>query len=331
MNPTTTRMPKVTNNPWDRLTIGDARRVNGGGNHDYFWIMLEGSRPGVMLKLDENQKLVEPLPVLRSIDTRYRVVGDRQSLVISLVDQTLTGLFETFCRDIVAAGEAVAGREEALVRTVQRTRRWHHLLRGGSTGELGVEEQMGLVGELAFLRELVAGIGPEAACAAWKGPEGASKDFEFPPACIEVKARRAAARPFVSISSVDQLADVPGARLFLRVTDIATSMAPEGMTLHDHVAATMAAIQASEFAVARLDQLLTGIGYDPAHRYDDRRWFIGVSRDFEVVDGFPRITPPLDSGIDNVRYSVGLAECASFELASPLLDILGRLEHERPR
>ncbi len=73
----------------------------------------------------------------------------------------------------------------------------------------------------------------------------------------------------------------------------------------------------------RLDQLLTGIGYDPAHRYDDRRWFIGGNRDFEVMDGFRVSRHPLDSGIDNVRYSVGLAVCASFELASPLLEILG--------
>lgn len=312
----------MENNPWDRLAVGDARRVNGHGNHDYFWIMLEGSRPGLILKLDAQQELVEPLPVLRSIDSRYRVVGDRQSLVISLIDQSLIGLFETFCRDLVTAGEQAAGREEALVRTVRRTRRWHHLLRGGTTGELGLEEQMGLVGELAFLRELVASFGPDAACEAWKGPEGASKDFEFPSACIEVKARRAAARPSVSISSLDQLADVDNARLFLRVTDVATAMAPEGMTLHDHVASTIAVLQTSEFAVTRLDQLLMDIGYDPAHRYDDRRWFIGGNRDFEVSDGFPRISPPLDSGVDNVRYSVGLAECAPFELVSPLLDVL---------
>jgi len=321
------RMQKVMEtNPWDRLAVGDARRVNGHGNHDYFWIILEGSRPGVVLKLDGQQKLVEPLPVLRSIETRYRIVGDRQSLVISLIDQTLIGLFETFCRDIVAAGEQASGREEALVRTVQRARRWHHLLRGGATGELGLEEQMGLIGELVFLRELVANFGPDAACEAWKGPEGASKDFEFPSACIEVKARRAAARPSVSISSLDQLADVDNARLFLRVTDVATAMAPEGMTLHDHVAATITVLQASEFAVNRLDQLLMDSGYDPAHRYDDRRWFIRGNRDFEVMDGFPRISPPLASGVGNVRYSVGLAECAPFELASPLLDVLQEIE-----
>lgn len=310
------------NNPWDRLTIGDARRVNGQGKHDYFWIVLEGSRPGVILKLDEHQELVEPLPVLRSIDARYRVVGERQSLVISLVDQTLIGLFEAFCRDIVAAGEQGASHQEALARTVQRTRRWHHLLRGGSTGELGVEEQMGLVGELAFLRELAVEFGPDAACEAWKGPEGASKDFEFPHACIEVKARRAAARPFVAISSVDQLADVDGARLFLRVTEITTAMVPEGLTLHDHVATTMAALQTSAFAVTRLDQLLLDVGYDAAHRYDDRRWFIGGSRDFEVMQGFPRIVPPLSSGVENVRYSLALTECEPFEIVLPLSNVL---------
>ncbi|NKM65288.1 PD-(D/E)XK motif protein [Rhizobium leguminosarum bv. viciae] len=316
-------MPKVTkNNPWDRLGVGEARRVNSQGKYDFFWIMLEGLRPGLILKLDEGQLLVEPLPILRSIDTRYRLVGDRLSLVLSLGDNGLIELFEALCRNIADGGEQAANHQDALFHTVQRTRRWHHLLRGGSTGELTLEEQRGLIGEIAFLQELAAMIGPEAAIEAWKGPDGASKDFEFPNICVELKARRSAAKPYVAISSVEQLADVDGARVFLRVTDVTAAMTPEGLTLHDHVAATLLALQTSAFAVARFDQMIFDFGYDPVHKYDGRRWFIGESREFEVLEGFPRIVPPIASGVTDVRYSIGLAECAPYALAEPLLDII---------
>ncbi|MGO7323788.1 PD-(D/E)XK motif protein [Rhizobium ruizarguesonis] len=311
------------NNPWDRLGVGEARRVNSQGKYDFFWIMLEGLRPGLILKLDEGQLLVEPLPILRSIDTRYRLVGDRLSLVLSLGDNGLIELFEALCRNIADGGEQAANHQDALFHTVQRTRRWHHLLRGGSTGELTLEEQRGLIGEIAFLQELAATIGPDAAIEAWKGPDGASKDFEFPNICVELKARRSAAKPYVAISSVEQLADVDGARVFLRVTDVTAAMTPEGLTLHDHVAATLLALQTSAFAVARFDQMIFDFGYDPVHKYDGRRWFIGESREFEVLEGFPRIVPPIASGVTDVRYSIGLAECAPYALAEPLLDIIG--------
>jgi hypothetical protein len=195
-------------------------------------------------------------------------------------------------------------------------------LRGGSTGELTVEEQRGLIGEIAFLQELAATIGPDAAIEAWKGPDGASKDFEFPNICVELKARRSAAKPYVAISSVEQLADVDGARVFLRVTDVTAAMTSEGLTLHDHVAATLLALQTSAFAVARFDQMIFDFGYDPVHKYDGRRWFVGESREFEVLEGFPRIVPPIASGVADVRYSIGLAECAPYALAEPLLDII---------
>ncbi|MGO6676460.1 PD-(D/E)XK motif protein [Rhizobium leguminosarum] len=310
------------NNPWDRLGVGEARRVNSQGKYDFFWIMLEGLRPGLILKLDEGQLLVEPLPILRSIDTRYRLVGGRLSFVLSLGDNGLIELFEALCRNIADGGEQAANHQDALFHTVQRTRRWHHLLRGGSTGELTLEEQRGLIGEIAFLQELAATIGPDAAIEAWKGPDGASKDFEFPNICVELKARRSAAKPYVAISSVEQLADVDGARVFLRVTDVTAAMTPEGLTLHDHVAATLLALQTSAFAVARFDQMIFDFGYDPVHKYDGRRWFIGESREFEVLEGFPRIVPPIASGVTDVRYSIGLAECAPYALAEPLLDTI---------
>ena len=310
----------MSNNPWDRLSIGDARRVNGSGHFDFFWIVLEDNVPALALSLATPNLPDHQVPKLRSLDLRYRLINGTQALVLSLTDRSLSDTFVTLCLDVVRAGEAGSDCDQALSLALRRTKRWHYLLRGGVSGELSIEEQRGLVAELAFLRSVVEVKGPEFGLEGWKGPEGASKDFEFPSACVEVKARRAAAKPYVAISSEDQLADVPGARLFLNVTDVASTVEGGGLTLHDQVKIVSSLLLPSPIALARFEDLLMCVGYDATHGYDDRRWIIGEDRVFEVSDGFPRLPTPLPAGVANVRYSIALSACKPFELDVSILD-----------
>jgi hypothetical protein len=54
-------------------------------------------------------------------------------------------------------------------------------------------------------------------------------------------------------------------------------------------------------------------GYVPKEDYDQPVWLLTERRLFEVLDGFPRITPAmLSPGIQNVSYAVLLSECAPF-------------------
>lgn len=310
----------MSNNPWERLSVGDARRVNGIGRYDFFWIVLEDFVPALALKLGTEELPDHRVPKLRSLDLRYRLLNGGHALVISLTDRSLSDTFATLCLDVVRAGEAGSGVDQALSLALHRTRRWHYLLRGGASEELSVEEQRGLVAELAFLRSVVEAKGPEFALEGWKGPEGASKDFEFPRACVEIKARRAAAKPHIAISSEDQLGDVPGARLFLNITDVASAVKGDGLTLHEHVGMISALLTPSPFALARFEDLLVAAGYDAAHKYEDRRWAVGADRVFEVAEGFPRLVTPMPVGVANVRYSIALSACKPFEFGGSVLD-----------
>ena len=240
--------------------------------------------------------------------------------MISLTDPSLSDTFVTLCLDVVRAGEAGSSVDQALALCLHRTKRWHYLLRGGVSDELSVEEQRGLVAELTFLRAVVDAKGPDFAVEGWKGPEGAPRDFEFPQACVEVKARRAASKPYIAISSEDQLADVPGARLFLNVTEVASAMEGEGLTLHEHVGMISARLTPSPFALSRFEDLLVSVGYDAAHRYDDRRWAVGANHVFEVSEGFPRLVSPMPTGVTGVRYSIALTTCMPFEFGGSVID-----------
>ena len=308
------------NNPWEKLYPDDARRVDTGGKYDFFWIMIEPNMPGLMLKLPALPTKIPRLPKLKSLLITFRSVAGGAALVVGLKENSQLELFETLCRDVVTAGEAADDREDALSRSIMRTMRWHHLLRGGRPQGLSVEEQRGLIGELEFLRKLILGLGPETAIESWVGPMGASKDFELIGSCIEVKARRAASKPFVSISSADQLADVEGHRLFLRVSSVSSAILPEGNDLHDHVRMTAELLEGYSEAYYAWEEALYATGYDPINEYDNRRWLLEQAINFEIVEGFPRIKPPLLNGIEGLRYSVSLEACAPFELQKDLIE-----------
>lgn len=319
-------MTRMTTDPWNSIDSGVMKRVDHLGKYDFFWTTIEANAPALLLRLDHGQGEIKPLPKLKNVDVRYRPMGDRNALVVSLIEQSQIDLFEILCRDIVETGEVAESADSALARTIQRTRRWHHLLRSGSLRRLSIEEQRGLVGELSVLRALVETIGPKAAIDAWTGPTGAAKDFELGNVCIEVKAKRTAAKPFVRISSEEQLSDVPGARLFLHVANVASAIKPQGMTLHDHVAETEQLFEPEIDAFDAWEAAIAATGYDTLHDYEDRRWELIDSREFEVINGFPRIETPLTSGVESVTYSIALDACSPFEVQEGVMLIV-KQEH----
>jgi len=307
--------------PWKDITPGTARRVDRNGRHDFFWVRMPDQTPALVLQLSDDTEEYFPLPKLRNVGVFYRIVDGRKSYCITLSDRANIDLFETLCRDVVMAGEAAEDRKSALQRAVRRTTRWHHLLRGGGFGGLSLEEQRGLVGELAFLRELVAMIGPGPAVEAWRGPAESAKDFELPGIYFECKARRSAAHPKVRISSEAQLMDIEGARLFLRVQDVDTALQGDGLNLSAHVAATSQLFEDDIAAQDIWDQRLLETGYDPEEVEEKRTWHLGAVRVFEVSDGFPRITPPLSQGVEEVGYNIRLDACLGFERATDLQEL----------
>ncbi|SOH95517.1 Putative PD-(D/E)XK family member [Monaibacterium marinum] len=301
----------MSNDPWKGLAEGNMRRVDAQGKHDFFWATVENKAPALLMGLGPEAEMVADLPALKNIVVQFRTVNGR-ALVISLLDNAHREIFETLCRDIVTAAECAPDQSAALDRVIRRTRRWHFLLKGGSSEGLSKEEQRGLVGELAFLREISTHVSPETAIEGWTGPEGAAKDFEFPAACIEVKARRGAAKPYVRISSEDQLSDVTGQLLFLRVYDVDSAVIPEGDNLHGHVENTVVLFEDYPDCLNVLEERLEAVGYERGHDYEKRRWIVGTCRTFAVADGFPRITPPLTSGVHHVTYAIDLTECTDF-------------------
>jgi hypothetical protein len=325
--------------PWTGLEAPSAaqtisaRRVDESGPFDFFWgrdidghVLLGLEHPGDPIA-------ARRLPHPRGLDLSDGAVAPGRSLLcIRLVAAEQRDIFRALCEDIVEAAAAAGGEQEALAIALSRTWRWHHLLRGGSSGLLSPEEQKGLIGELSFLRDHVLGVVPARdAVRGWRGPLGAPKDFEIGSVCVEVKARRGASAPYISISSEDQLDDTGLSALFLLVVDLHSSVEGEsGQTLTVHASQARDAVESADLAaVAEFEGLLAAAGFRWSDDYSDTRWTVDESQLYRVDDGFPRIVRAgLEDGVARVRYQAQLAHCASFvcpmDALAVAIDEMGR-------
>ena len=306
-------MPNDT--PWSGLEAGkvDTRRVSASARWNWFWAVMPRADVALVLQLGDLPKPTPDLPKLRNLEIRFQTLPGGPILYIRLKDNAQLELFETLCRDVMAAGELAETEAEALERAIGRTFRWHYLLRGGKLEVLSEEAQKGLIGEIEVLKLLIANIGAKPALTAWTGPSGAPKDFELKTGCIEVKARRGASQPFVKITNEHQLADVLDRRLWLAVLAVDKVQPPHGMTLTEYVSEVTEHLERTEpSAIMDWDLHLADVGYDALHDYSAWRWIVAAPDFHAVTEGFPRIAAPVPLGLSSVSYALALSACTPF-------------------
>lgn len=305
----------LNDTPWSGLEAGkvDTRRVAASAQWNWFWAVMPRTDVALVLQLSNLPTPTPDLPKLRNLEIRFQTLPGGPILYIRLKDSAQLELFETLCRDVMAAGELANTEAEALERAIGRTFRWHYLLRGGRLEGLAEEAQKGLIGEIEVLKLLIASLGAKAALDAWTGPSGAPKDFEFKAGCIEVKARRGASQPFVKIANEHQLADVPGRRLWLGVLAVDKVQPPHGRTLTEYVNEVTELLERTEpSAMMDWDLHLADTGYDVLQDYSPWRWIVSPPEFHSVAEDFPRVTAPVPLGVSDVTYALALSACTPF-------------------
>ena len=265
------------------------------------------------------------------VEKRERSDEDMLLVSVILESEEDADIFARLSEDIIEVVASADNERAAVTAFIERTWKWHALLRGKRRAVLSRDAQMGLIGELwTLLHVLTPQVGLESAVAGWKGAERAPKDFEMAGACIECKSRGAASRPKVRISSEHQLDDVPGHRLALLVHTFAACAEeePAALSLHDLVSKlrTEVANNAPQ-SMLLLDQGLEDAGYDARHEYDIVA-MIRTTDVFEVTDSFPRIVPgSVPSGPVEISYDLPLHKLEPFRIEMQALT--GMLISER--
>ncbi|WP_371348883.1 PD-(D/E)XK motif protein [Ancylobacter sp. IITR112] len=304
-----------TDTPWSGLEAGkvDTRRVLASARWNWFWAVMPRADVALVLQLADLPKPTPDLPTLRNLEIRFQTLPGGPILYIRLKDSAQLELFETLCRDVMAAGELAETEAEALERAIGRTFRWHYLLRGGKLEVLSEESQKGLIGEIEVLKLLMPTLGAKPTLTAWTGPSGAPKDFELKADCIEVKARRGASQPFVKITNEFQLADVPDRRLWLAVLAVDKVQPPHGRTLTEYVSEVTELLEQTEpSAIMDWDLHLADAGFDILHDYSTWRWIVSSPDFYAVTKDFPRLAAPVPLGRSSVSYALALSACTPF-------------------
>ncbi len=318
----------MNNNPWHGLEVPDssasitARRVDASSKWDLFWAVDSERNVLLVMKHDTKSTSKNRLPKLREIDVRSDLLpGGQPTIVWRLLSSSAKDLFYRLCADIAEATARCGSEAEAVATAVARTWRWHHLLKGGSSGLLSPNLQMGLIGELLVLETyLLPQVGAELAVNGWVGPLDASQDFRVGRIAIESKAISSDNSGTVRISSEHQLSSEDLDELYLHVShvDSASPEDHEALCLTDHVKRLRLKLETAHVAVRdRFNALLVAAGYSDDDDYSVFQWNASERGLFCVDDTFPRLTPfTVPAGVGAVSYTVDLSVSGS-SLASP--------------
>jgi hypothetical protein len=191
------------------------------------------------------------------------------------------------------------------------------------------EEVLGLFGELWFMTRWMGPVS-RTVVERWQGPSGARHDFQWEMASIEAKAATASSRGVVhEISSLDQLDDPETGSLYLFSLQVADDVLAAN-TLPVLIDRIYSDISADEDAQRIFSERLADARYKPADAERYTRKLRVVREDLYQIDGsFPRLTHStfsagLPAGIQDVSYTLDLAACAPWRIASAPSDVAAR-------
>lgn len=172
-----------------------------------------------------------------------------------------------------------------------------------------LSEQIGLVGEIWVLRNvLIPAIGSRA-CRLWSGPNAERHDFIGDHAHIEVKTTTRSEDRH-EISRLDQLRAPANKRLLLASIQLEKSDGGE-MTLATLIDSVVADLGTDGYAISQFQSRLAGVNWHDGLRQSSelQKFSLRDAQFFEVEGSFPRIpddyVPP--RGIVSIRYTIDLS------------------------
>ena len=240
---------------------------------------------------------------------RERIPGDALAW-IALVRERAGNLtmFARMASDIITLLRGASADDAPLFRLFTgRIRAWQAFMESGREDVLGPAAEVGLVGELRFLRQILeAGVAASVAIDGWRGPVDGLHDFVLGAGAMEVKASTTSGEFPAIVGSLDQLDDSLVRPLFL--AGVRLALGTSGRTLPEIVADVDACLSDDPVARARFSDLVLRAGVLDGVRDRYVRRFAAVrTMLFRVTDGFPRLTRRnVAQAVRKARYDLDL-------------------------
>lgn len=217
-------------------------------------------------------------------------------------------LFSLMAGDLVSLLDKSGSEQGARIYSllVARIRAWQDFMKRDRSGVLSAEEEIGLIGELIVLGNLmVDGMLAPDAVESWMGPEDGLHDFVIGNGGIEAKTTVASVGFIAKIGSLDQLDNSLYQPLYIGAVRLMQSL--EGKTLPEFINELMVVVRASG-ATALLSSRLVSAGYADALREQYSRRFLLRELSYRLVkNDSPRLTRShVSPSIQEAKYSLDI-------------------------
>ncbi len=300
---------------WDNfcstVLVSGQQRVHRIAEDPLIEVFYDGvdGRIGVVLEIPPKTAIPSALCLLSSVSTR---TYDRSGTPLLEIATATASLHRQFYHFAVAVAERITVEARSATDAVDLELQSFGVL-FEQKSILGIEKQLGLLGELLFLEKLLnRGV---SAIDAWIGPQGEAHDFRLAGREFEVKCA-SSARRIHTIHGIDQLIPSPNCSLYLISVLVAPAGAQTGFSLVDKVRTITLAVSGDAAKVETFERSLRLTGY--YHQdgpFYGRRYISRRPMGLVPVDGsFPAVTRnvinsglgPLASRIGALNYEVNV-------------------------
>lgn len=231
-------------------------------------------------------------------------------LSFHLNDNSMEGIFFKFCDDLVDSTRAVPDENIGMTLVCKRYNLWKRLFYKLNKTVLTERQQMGLIGELLFLKDDMLKVHESHdAISSWSGCDKTHKDFSIGEEWYEIKSSTVN-KLTINISSIEQLdSDKSGTLVVYEFEKMSEEY--NGITLNTVVNDVLSMIDENDEELL-LDKLKAA-GYEVSEEYD-KCCFRNVSKHYyNVNDKFPKISSKdLPSSIVELQYEILKKDLASF-------------------
>lgn len=227
--------------------------------------------------------------------------------LIVLANNQHKDIFSTLSEDLINLVSSITQEAELIKKLINRLEKWRLLFEKVRQQGLSNEAQLGLYGELFFLRKFLYNSENFQFCIdSWKGPERAVQDYQYADWAVEIKSTLGKNQQKLYISSERQLDISIISKVFL-VHYSFEARQNYGETLNDIVDDLFKILSNNHTANYLFNLRLLEADYFLIHRhiYSIIGYSIRKENIYKITDNFPKITESMvPSGVGDVHYSL---------------------------
>ena len=259
-----------------------------------------------IIELPKSTKFMAKNLKLNGITISEVQLEDFSRVILSLKNPNDERIFVRLCEDLESVDNS-GSIQEIADNISSRLEQWVYFLARARGTTIPLRTQIGLIGELDFIRTLLeAGCKTETVLEWWLGPDGNAKDFVLPKISYEVKSVLTDDET-VTISNKDQLDISDGKPLILSVYEM------EESSKGKNVIETARELVSRYFnndknLKAIFERKLLSLNMNIMEKYENLHRFetVGITY-YAVTEDFPKLTSAhMPSGITDVKYKISL-------------------------